>query len=141
MSSGNVLKRSCPISPPEFGIGLSLICQIFKNVELCSLWLFLIKPKKCSLNRSRKLIPQNQQLTTVASAGSSILSSKVNKFSAASHFSTTPARTMSGMIDHATMWKAERVSFMEMYFFLVFWLYIQSPISLDTLIFGGSLLS
>ena len=25
--------------------------------------------------------------------------------------------------------------------FLVFWLYIQSPISLDTLIFGGSLLS
>jgi len=52
---------------------------------------------------------QNQQLTTVASAGSSILSSKVNKFSAASHFSTTPARTMSGMIDHATMWKAERV--------------------------------
>ena len=63
-----------------------------------------------SLNLSHKLIPQNQQLTTVASAGSSILSSKMNKFSAASHFSTTPARTMSGMVDHATMWKAERVS-------------------------------
>ena len=63
-----------------------------------------------SLNLSRQLIPQNQQLTTVASAGSSILSSKMNQFSAASHFSTTPARTMSGMVDHATMWKAERVS-------------------------------
>ena len=62
------------------------------------------------MNHSHKLIPQNQQLTTVASAGSSILSSKMNKFSAASHLSTTPARTMSGMVDHATLWKAERVS-------------------------------
>ena len=62
------------------------------------------------MNHSHKLIPQNQQLTTVASAGSSILSSKMNKFSAASHLCTTPARTMSGMVDHATLWKAERVS-------------------------------
>ena len=55
------------------------------------------------------LIPQNQQLTTVTPVASSLLSSKLNKFSAASHFSTTPARTMSGMVDHGTMWKAERV--------------------------------